>query len=98
MDLGNPGSASDPLALFCARLRRLQMQSGIKQAALLGPAGLKRSQVSHNLNGKIEKPPSWGATIAIVRACLEHAKATGSLVPSDLSDEADWQRRYFDLE
>jgi hypothetical protein len=54
--------------------------------------------VSDILNGKIERPPGWGVTIAIVRACLEHAKAAGRLVPPDLSDEADWRRRYFDLE
>lgn len=98
MDLGGPGTASDPLGLFCARLKRLQTQSGIKQTHLLGAAGLKRSQVSDILNGKIERPPEWGVTIAIVRACLEHAKAASRLVPPDLSDEADWQRRYFDLE
>ena len=98
MDLGDPGTASDPLGLFCARLRRLQRASGIRQAGLLGAVGLKRSQVSDILNGKIERPPDWVVTIAIVRACLEHAKAAGSLVPPDLSDEADWQRRYFDLE
>ena len=98
MDLGDPGTASDPLGLFCVRLKRLQTQSGIKQAGLLGAAGLKRSQVSDILNGKTERPPDWGVTIAIVRACLEHAKADGRLVPPDLSDEADWQRRYFDLE
>ena len=73
-------------------------QSGIKQADLLDAAGLKKSQVSDILNGKIERPPDWGVTIAMVRACLEHAKAAGRLVPPDLSDEADWQRRYFDLE
>jgi transcriptional regulator with XRE-family HTH domain len=98
MDLGSPGTASGPLRLFCARLKRLQEASGIRQAGLLDAAGLKRSQVSDILNGKIERPPEWGVAIAIVRACLEHAKAVGSLVPPDLSDEADWQRRYFDLE
>jgi transcriptional regulator with XRE-family HTH domain len=98
MDLGDPGTASHPLGVFCARLKRLQTQSGIKQADLLGAVGLKRSQVSDILNAKIERPPGWGVTIAIVRACLEHAKATGRLVPPDVSDEADWQRRYFDLE
>lgn len=98
MDLGDPGAASDPLSLFCARLKRLQEACGIRQAGLLGAAGLKRPQVSGILNGKIERPPEWGVTIAMVRACLEHAKAVGSLVPPDLSDEADWQRRYIDLE
>ena len=98
MDLGDPGTASGPLDLFCARLKRLQAQSGVKQADLLDTAGLKRSQVSAILNGKIERPPDWGVTIAIIRACLKHAKAASRLVPPDLSDEADWQRRYFDLE
>jgi transcriptional regulator with XRE-family HTH domain len=98
MDLGDPGTASDPLGLFCARLKRLQTQSGINQAALLDAAGLGRSQVSDILKGKVKRRPDWGVTIAIVRACLEHAKAASRLVPPDLSDEADWQRRYFDLE
>jgi hypothetical protein len=26
MDLGDPGTASDPLGLFCVRLKRLQTQ------------------------------------------------------------------------
>jgi hypothetical protein len=94
MDLGHPGNTSDPLDLFCARLRRLQTTSGIKQAGLLSAAGRKKSQVSYILTGKIEKPPEWRVTIAIVRACLEHAKAAGRLVPPDLGDEADWWRRY----
>lgn len=98
MDLGDLSTASDPVGLFCARLKRLQAQSGIKQAQLLGAAGRKKSQVSDILNGNIERPPDWGVTIAIIRACLEHAKAASRLVPPDLSDEADWQRRYFDLE
>lgn len=98
MDLGDLRTASDPLGLFCARLKRLQMRSGIKQAELLGAAGLKRSQVSAILNGKIENPPDWSVTLAIVRTCLKHAETTNRLMPPDLSDEADWQRRYFDLE
>jgi transcriptional regulator with XRE-family HTH domain len=98
MDLGDPGTASDPLSLFCARLKRLQGQSGIKQAALLGAAGRKSSQVADILNGKIKRPPDWGVTLAIVRACLEHAKATDRLVPPDLSSEAGWRRRHIDLE
>ena len=98
MDLVDPGSASSPLGLFCARLRRLQTESGIRQADLLGAAGRKKSQVSDILNGKIERPPDWGVTIAIVHACLEHARPPSALVPPDLIDEADWQRRYFDLE
>src|ERR1035438_6637101 len=98
MDLGDPGTTSAPLRLFCERLRRLQTACGVKQSGLLGAAGLKRSQVSDILNGKIERPPDWGVTVAIVRACLEHAETAGRLVPPDLGDEADWQRRYFDLE
>lgn len=98
MGQGHPGTDSGPLGLFCTRLKRLQDVSGIKQAALLAPTGLGRTQVSNILKGKIARPPSWAITIAIVRACLEHAKASGSLVPPDLADEAGWQRGYFDLE
>ena len=52
---GDRGKTSDPLSLFCASLQRLQRTCGIKQAALLGAAGLKRSQVSDILNGKIDR-------------------------------------------
>lgn len=95
---GGPGHCLRSARPVLRQAKGLQTQSGIKQADLLGAAGLKRSQVSDILNGKIERPPDWGVTIAIVGACLEHAKAASRLVPPDLSDEADWQRRYFDLE
>ena len=87
-----------PLALFCARLKRLQAASGINQSRLLSAAHLGRSQMSDILNGKIRRLPDWDVTNAVVRACLEYAKTSGRPVPPDLRDEGDWRRRYADLE
>lgn len=98
MGLRDSGTASDPLALFCARLKRLQLASGASQASLAGAARLGRSQLSDVLNGKIKKVPDWDATLGMVRACLKHAEAKGRTVPPDLRDEGDWRRRYSDVE
>ncbi len=98
MELGALGAASGPLTLFCGRLKRLQMASGISQSRLLSAAHLGRSQMSDILNGKIKRLPDWDVIIAMVRACLEHAEASSRTVPPDLRDEADWRRRYADLE
>jgi transcriptional regulator with XRE-family HTH domain len=98
MERGNPGSTSGPLALFCARLKRLQMASGLSQAALAGAVHLGTSQMSDILNGQIKRLPDRDVTIAMVRACLEHAEAKGRPVREDLRDEGGWRRRYDDLE
>lgn len=98
MELGYSGTASGPLALFCARLKRLQLASGITQARLKDVAHLGRAQMSDMLNGRIKRPPDWNVTIAVVRACLEYAETRGRPVPPDLRDEGDWRRRYADLE
>ena len=98
MELGDPGATSGLLTLFCGRLKRLQMASGISQSRLLSAAHLGKSQMSSILNGKIKRLPDWDVTIAMVRACLEHAEANSRPVPPDLRDEGDWRRRYADLE
>lgn len=98
MDLVDPGSDSSPLGLFCARLKRLQIASGISQAGLRGAAHLEKSQVSAILNGKVKRLPDWGVTIGLVGACLKYAENKGSLVPLELRDERDWRRRYADVE
>jgi hypothetical protein len=46
MELGDSGTASGLLALFCARLKRLQGASGISQASLAGAAHLGSSQMN----------------------------------------------------
>lgn len=76
----------------------MQADSGITQASLARAAHLGRSQMSDILNGKIKRPPGWDVTIAVVRACLEHAETRGRPVPPDLRDEGAWRRRYADLE
>ena len=96
--VGDPGATSGLLTLFCGRLKRLQMASGISQSRLLGIVHLGRSQMSDILNGKIKRLPDWDVTIAMVRACLEYAEASSRPVPPDLRDEGDWRRRYADLE
>ena len=98
MALGDPGTSPVPLALFCARLKRMQVACGITQASIARAAQLGRSQMSDILNGKIRRPPGWDVTSAVVRACLEYAEARGRPVPPDLRDEGDWRRRHADLE
>ena len=94
----NSGEPPGPLALFCARLKLVQVASGISQASLAGAVHLGRSQMSDILNGKIKRRPGWDVTIATVRACLECAESRGRIVSPDLRDEEDWRRRYADLE
>jgi transcriptional regulator with XRE-family HTH domain len=98
MDLVEPVNDSGPLGLFCARLKRLQVASGISQAGLLSAVHLEKSQVSAILNGKVKKLPDWGVVIGLVGACLEYAQDKGRLVPPGLRDERDWRRRYDDVE
>jgi len=93
-----PSAVPGPLVLFCARLRRLQQASGIAQASLARAVRLSTSQTSEILNGKIKRPPSRETTVSVVQACLNHAKKTKRVVPPDLSDPKDWERRLFDLE
>jgi hypothetical protein len=45
MEIEDAGTPSGPLALFCARLKRLQVASGITQASLTGVAHLGRTQM-----------------------------------------------------
>jgi uncharacterized protein len=98
MEIEDAGTPSGPLALFCARLKRLQVASGITQASLTRVAHLGRTQMSNILNGKIKRLPDWSVTIEVVRACLEYADTKSRAVPPDLRDEEDWRRRYADLE
>jgi tetratricopeptide (TPR) repeat protein/transcriptional regulator with XRE-family HTH domain len=91
-------SAGGPLALFCARLKRLQEAAGLTQTSLAAAADRSTSQMSAILNGQIKKRPDWEVMRKVVSACLAHAKEAGRPVPPDLRDEEDWRRRYFDLE
>ena len=92
------GTPSGPLAVFCARLKRLQEASGLTQTAVAGHAGMGKSQMSAILNGSIKQLPDWEVVRLVVRACLDHGARTRRVLPSDLLDERDWQRRYADLE
>jgi len=98
MARGDSGTATGPLALFCARLKRLQLAAGIKQTSLARTAHRSTTQISDILNGNIKKRPDWDVIALVVHACLEHAERTGRPVPPDLRDEEDWRRRYGDLE
>jgi HEAT repeat protein len=83
---------------FCARLKRLQVMSGISQAALTGHAGLGRTQMSDVLNGNIRRVPDWDIVQAVVRACSRHAESRGIILPPDVGNEQAWRLRYADLE
>ena len=87
-----------PLTLFCARLKRLQRAADLTQTSLASAAHLSTSQISDILNGKIKRLPDWDIVATVVRACLAHAKEEGKSLPMDLRDEADWRRRFADLE
>jgi HEAT repeat protein/transcriptional regulator with XRE-family HTH domain len=87
-----------PLALFCARLKRLQEAAGVTQARLAAAVGRSPQQMSAVLNGQIRRPPDWTVVEQVVKTCLARASEAGRLVPPDLSDLEDWRRRYFDLE
>ncbi len=93
-----PGQQPDALFRFCAKLKQLQRAANVTQTRLAEAAHLSTSQVSDILNGKIRQPPDWGVVDKIVRACLAHAKQAGKPLPYTLHDEADWRRRYGDLE
>jgi WD40 repeat protein len=97
MARGGP-AAGGPVALFCERLRRLQVTSGVRQAALAAAARRSTTQMSDILNGRVRRAPVWEVVEAVVCACLAHAEQAGRLVPPDLGDVEDWRRRYFDLE
>lgn len=63
-------SSGDPLAEFCAELRRLQEGCGIDRAALARRLGYSRSQLYAILGGRISRPPEWNRLIEpLVRVC-----------------------------
>ena len=62
------GTAPEPLARFCARLRRLQEASGLEKKALAGAVHVSPQSLSDLLNGNIRKLPQWERVQAIVDA------------------------------
>ncbi len=90
--------APGPLQIFCARLRRLQLTSGLTQVALARHAGMSKSHMSEILNGAIKRPPDWRVVNSVITACLDHAVKTARVLPPDVQSGADWRRRYDDLE
>ncbi len=62
--------AGDPVAEFCAGLRRLQEGCGLDRAALAHRVRYSRSQLYTILDGKISRPPDWGRLVEpLVRVC-----------------------------
>jgi tetratricopeptide (TPR) repeat protein len=60
----------DPVAEFCAGLRRLQEGCGLDRAALARRVRYSRSQLYTILDGKISRPPDWGRLVEpLVRVC-----------------------------
>lgn len=94
----NSRAADGALRDFCTRLKRLQVMSGMPQAALASHAHLGKSQMSAILNGDIRRTPDWTIIQAVVRACLIHAEENGVILPPDVGDELAWKRRHADLE
>jgi tetratricopeptide (TPR) repeat protein len=62
--------AGDPVAEFCAGLRRLQEGCGLDRATLARQVRYSRSQLYTILDGKISRPPDWGRLVEpLVRVC-----------------------------
>src|ERR687894_79 len=62
--------AGDPVAEFCAGLRRLQEGCGLDRTALARRVRYSRSQLYTILDGKISRPPDWGRLVEpLVRVC-----------------------------
>ncbi|MGH3886814.1 MAG: NB-ARC domain-containing protein, partial [Pseudonocardiaceae bacterium] len=62
--------AGDPVAEFCAGLRRLQEGCGLDRAALARRLGYSRSQLYAILDGRISRPPEWARLVEpLVRVC-----------------------------
>jgi tetratricopeptide (TPR) repeat protein/transcriptional regulator with XRE-family HTH domain len=89
-------SAPEPLARFCARLKRLQEASGLSQAALARELHVSEQTMSEILTGKIRRILPWDRVQAIVEACYGAADARS--LPPDLADRGAWRGRYSDLE
>jgi WD40 repeat protein len=63
-------TGGDPVAEFCAGLRRLQQGSGLDRAALARRLGYSRSQLYEILDGRITRPPDWDRLVEpLVRVC-----------------------------
>ncbi|HET9256358.1 MAG TPA: tetratricopeptide repeat protein [Pseudonocardiaceae bacterium] len=75
----------DPIAEFCAGLRRLQEGCGLDRAALARRLGYSRSQLYAILGGQISRPPGWSRMVEpLVRVC------TGN----DERAIDEWRRRH----
>jgi tetratricopeptide (TPR) repeat protein len=62
--------AGDPVAEFCAGLRRLQEGCGLDRATLARQVRYSRSQLYTILDGEISRPPDWGRLVEpLVRVC-----------------------------
>jgi tetratricopeptide (TPR) repeat protein len=62
--------AGDPVAEFCAGLRRLQEGCGLDRATLARRVRYSRAQLYTILDGKISRPPDWGRLVEpVVRVC-----------------------------
>ncbi len=60
----------NPVAEFCAGLRRLQEGAGLDRATLARRVRYSRSQLYTILDGKISRPPDWGRLVEpLVRVC-----------------------------
>jgi tetratricopeptide (TPR) repeat protein len=66
----NPAEANNPVAEFCAALRRLQELSGVDRTVLARRLAYSRSQLYAILDGRIGRPPEWDRLVdPLVRLC-----------------------------
>ncbi|MGH3941458.1 MAG: ATP-binding protein [Pseudonocardiaceae bacterium] len=82
--------SGEPVAGFCAALRRLQQDSGFTRAELARrvKATCSRAQLYAILDGKVLRPPDWDRVVEpLVRACTSN----------DEGKVAQWRRRYGEL-
>lgn len=66
-------TSGDPVAQFCAELRRFQEDCGLDRATLARRLSYSRSQLYAILDGKISRPPDWSRFVEpLVRLCTDN--------------------------
>ena len=82
------------LAQFADRLKRLRQRAGSPSLSRLAaltadlPQPLARSTISDKLTAK--SLPDWEFVAAFLAACAAYAEQSGSPLPADAVDKADW--------
>jgi len=75
-DCGHHGSTTvtsepdDPIAEFCAELRKMQVASGLTATQLARRLNISKSQVYTIRNGQLRRPPSWDLVQCWIEICV----------------------------